>query len=808
MDGKQRHRRETRPLLTILLAIGIAVLASTWSSPVLAQPPGAAATTTPSQTLDASTVENFQRDGIKLNFEDVDIKTLGRIIGQITGRNIVIDQKVQGKVTLVSPNRLSPNEAWEMFVSALEAYGFGVEESDGVYHVSPIATVRQRGTRIFPNAGAKVLVAVIKISKVGSDQAVNALRPLLTPTGVISAIPNSNTVVVMDEAAVVRRMIALAKRIDIATDKASLRIYYPQRVRAADVLKNIESLFPDRNNLRITVHQPTNSLLVLGLPEQHRTIERMLSSLERRNQSEAEPRQFWVFYLQYASAEDTSKILAEMLGERQRLEQQQAQSGIPTAQSPGVTFPITNPQSSVIQPPAAGGSAFPGGNPAVPNSPADPTREYPNPQPTPFQQGAETRTSNTVFPVSPAQLPINQQGFASSKVSADVSNNALVFYMTASEYATVRRLVEQLDIPRKQVLVSAIVAEVSPKRLETAGIQWQATIEGAGIVGLGAGQSLAQLYQTLQAGNFVLGTIDPTTTSIEIGGSTVKFPNNYALLNFLTTTTDFNLLASPRLLTHNNKQADISVGRIVPFATGVKYDINGQPIVNFDYREVGLNLKLTPHISQGQNVRLEVHQDLQEVVDYIKTGSGATAVTVPVVSKREVNSEVSLGDGQTLIIGGLVQRNTLQTIRKVPILGDIPLIGDLLFSQKDRTVSKTTLFVFLTPHIVDSPQKAHEINNQYQQMYERAMRSEKKYNEDHEYHPTQEPRTSPKDPRVLPLPGPGPIPTPEVLPPAIPPMQGAPMVPNAPPGDSAPPPAPPSTPSGPSTPSTPGRAWY
>lgn len=797
MDGKKRHRRDTRPLLAILLALGLAVLASMGSLPVQAQPPSAAATTTPSQTLDASTVENFQRDGVKLNFEDVDIKTLGRIIGQITGRNIVIDQKVQGKVTLVSPNRLSPNEAWEMFVSALEAYGFGVEASDGVYHVAPIATVRQRGTRIYPNAGAKALVAVIKISKVGSDQAVNALRPLLTPTGVISAIPNTNTIVVMDEAPIVRRMIALAKRIDIATDKPSLRIYYPQRVRAADVLKNIESLFPDRNNLRITVHQPTNSLLVLGMAEQHRTIERMLASLERRNQSEAEPRQFWVFYLQYASAEDTSKILAEMLSERQRLEQQQAQSGIPTAAAPGVTFPLSNPQSSVIQPPSGGG--VPSGSQAVQSGPPDPTREYPNPQPTPFQQGAETRTSNTVFPVSPAQLPINQQGFASSKVSADVANNALVFYMTASEYATVRRLVEQIDIPRKQVLVSAIVAEVSPKRLEASGIQWQATIEGAGIVGLGAGASLEQLYQTLQTGNFVLGTIDPTTTSIDIGGRTVKFPNNYALLNFLTTTTDFNLLASPRLLTHNNKQADISVGQIVPFATGVKYDINGQPIVNFDYREVGLNLKLTPHISQGQNVRLEVHQDLQEVVDYIKTGSGATAVTVPVVSKREVNSEVSLGDGQTLIIGGLVQRNTLQSIRKVPILGDIPFIGDLLFRQKDRTVTKTTLFVFLTPHIVDSPQKARDINNQYQQMYERAMRGEKKYNEDFEYHPTQEPRVSPKNPQVQPLPGPGPIPTPEVLPPAIPPAQGAPMVPSAPPTDPAPAPAPPSMP---------GRAWY
>lgn len=785
MHGKRKAPRTTNPGLALALAVGFGALVMITTLPVQARP-GTTATTSPSQTLDQSTLDTFQHDGVKLNFEDIDVKTLARIIGQITGRSIVIDQKVQGKVTLVSPNRLSPSEAWEMFVSALEAYGFGVELVDGVHRVSPLANVKQRNTRLYSEGGGgRVLVAVIKMTKVGSEQAVNALRPLLTATGVISAVPNSNTVVVMDEASVVKRVMALARRIDVSTDKPSLRIYYPVRVRAADVSKNIESLFPDRAQLRLTVHQPTNSLLVVAVPEQHRTIERLLASLERRNQTEAEPHQFWVYYLQHAQADDTAKVLAEMLSERQRLEQQQAQSGIPTAGggSAGVTFPLSNPNPTTTAPPPS--SAMPPGSAAMPGQ-QDPSREFPNPQPSPIQQGAANRTSNIVYPTSQAQMPIGQQGFASAKVSADVSNNALVFYMTGSEYSTVRRLVEQLDIPRKQVLVSAIVAEVSPKNLESTGIQWQATIKGSGIVGFGAGQSIEQIYQTLQTGNFVIGTVDPTQTSINVGGTTVKFPNNYALLNFLTTTTDFNLLASPRLLTHNNKQADISVGKIVPFATGVKFDINGNPIVNFDYREVGLNLKLTPHISQGQNVRLEVHQDLQEVIDTIKTGTGASAVQVPVVSKREVNTEVSLGDGQTLVIGGLVQRTTLQTIRKIPILGDIPLLGDLLFKTKDRTVSKTTLFVFLTPHIVDSPQKAREINEQYQQMYERSMRNEKNYNESMEYVPAQSPRTSPKDPLAQPLPGPGPIPTPEALPPlsapgSLPPPPGNRMLPVAPP---------------------------
>ncbi|NDD29373.1 MAG: hypothetical protein EB084_14020, partial [Proteobacteria bacterium] len=322
MHGKRKAPRTTNPGLAIALAVGFGALVMITTLPVQARP-GTTATTSPSQTLDQSTLDTFQHDGVKLNFEDIDVKTLARIIGQITGRSIVIDQKVQGKVTLVSPNRLSPSEAWEMFVSALEAYGFGVELVDGVHRVSPLANVKQRNTRLYSEGGGgRVLVAVIKMTKVGSEQAVNALRPLLTATGVISAVPNSNTVVVMDEASVVKRVMALARRIDVSTDKPSLRIYYPVRVRAADVSKNIESLFPDRALLRLTVHQPTNSLLVVAVPEQHRTIERLLASLERRNQTEAEPHQFWVYYLQHAQADDTAKVLAEMLSERQRLEQQ------------------------------------------------------------------------------------------------------------------------------------------------------------------------------------------------------------------------------------------------------------------------------------------------------------------------------------------------------------------------------------------------------------------------------------------------------------------------------------------------------
>jgi len=312
-------------------------------------------------------------------------------------------------------------------------------------------------------------------------------------------------------------------------------------------------------------------------------------------------------------------------------------------------------------------------------------------------------------------------------------------------------------------LVGLVVAEVSPRRLSRSGINWQALTSKGVLAGFGAGQSVEALIASLQTGEFVMGSIDPKTTSVDIGGRTVLFPNNYVLSTFLQDNADFNLLASPRLLTHNNKAADISVGRVIPFATGVKFDINGQPIVTFDYREVGLDVKITPHISQGQVVRLEVHQGLQEVVDFFRTGTGATAVSVPIVSKREVNTQVSLGDGQTLVIGGLVQKKTIASVRKIPGLGDIPLLGPLLFSRQEKTQEKTTLLMFITPHIVDSPQKLKDITKQYEQLFQRSMKGDSQYLQERNYEPKKEAPQSVKDPAAMPIPGPSPAPVPMPL---------------------------------------------
>jgi general secretion pathway protein D len=209
-------------------------------------------------------------------------------------------------------------------------------------------------------------------------------------------------------------------------------------------------------------------------------------------------------------------------------------------------------------------------------------------------------------------------------------------------------------------------------------------------------------------------------TTINVSGRKIEYPNVFALISFLNEDNDFNLLSAPRVLTLDHKESKINVGSIVPFATGVKFDTNGQPIVTYDYKDVGLTLTVTPHVSQGKFVKMQVNQKIQDVTDYIQQKLGAVGYVVPVVSTREVDTNITVGDSQTIIIGGLVSKKTIDSIKKVPILGDIPIIGDA-FKNSSKQKDKTTLFIFLTPHIIESPDKLVELTEKYQHFVEEKV---------------------------------------------------------------------------------------
>ncbi len=257
-----------------------------------------------------------------------------------------------------------------------------------------------------------------------------------------------------------------------------------------------------------------------------------------------------------------------------------------------------------------------------------------------------------------------------------------------------------MDAERSQVQISAIVAEVSLKRAAELGIGWQALTSGGVIGSYKGGLTEEGLLNVLAGGNFVAGVVGGNTRTITVSNQSVDVPEFFAYLSALNSSNDFNLISAPRVLTQDNKKATINVGQVVPFATGGKLDAYGSPTVTFDYREVGIKLEVTPHMSRTGKIRMEVKQEIQEVTEYLDQEMAGVKFSAPVVSNRSVDTTVTIPDGKTLLIGGLISKRTSDQVKGVPILKDLPLLG-WLFRDKSTDDQKTSIFISLTPKIVD-----------------------------------------------------------------------------------------------------------
>ena len=276
--------------------------------------------------------------------------------------------------------------------------------------------------------------------------------------------------------------------------------------------------------------------------------------------------------------------------------------------------------------------------------------------------------------------------------------------------------------------------EASTKSLLDIGVRWQILGKRGGASFRGS--TLTDIYSSFVSGNFLMGVFSEAGKTISIGGTDLFFPDLVLLFSLLESGSGFNIVSNPKVLTLDNQPAVIKVGQVVPYAEGLKFDINGQPIITYDYKEVGLELNVTPRIS-GDNLRLTIDLTLQEIIDFVTNQIGATSYTVPVTSNREVNSDVVIENGQTVILGGLVSTKTLRTMEGIPGLWRIPIIGRL-FRRDVKQDDKTTLFIFITPYVVSSPEELSRITEEHRKLSEEIKRrleereKEKKEEEDEE----------------------------------------------------------------------------
>jgi general secretion pathway protein D len=654
--------------------------------PLWAQPPGPIP---PAQgpLLKSPHGKRVVNGPVRMNYENLDIRVLAKLVSELSGRNIVLDDRVQGKVTLLSSREMSGAEVYDVFMMALERYGYTVKAKNGYDLILPLADARRQAPFHAParGNGPQPVLGLILLKNADVNQLQAALRPLVSDQNLLQAYPNAKAIILVDKPLVVRKVAELARQMDQATPTSRVQVLpltYAESDKLAPVLQQVlvrSAPAPgDAPAPKVGSFAPANSIVIQGSDEQIATVQRMIKRLDqpRSAPDQIEKPQFYVHFLQYAKAEDTAKVLSNLLGDSQEAQRKQQSLDKGNLQDNAVVDLIKQQQSFPQLPDRYQGDDFL--NPA----------------------GSGDQTNQQI-------------AFISSKVAWDAETNSLVFFMSPSEYTKVEELLAEIDIPRKQVLVLGMVAEVSLSRLLQTGAQLQVAGSNGVLAAFNGGLTEEGLLSSLASGSFTVGTLGNNNfRTINVGGRDVRVPTFFFLLNSVTNTTDFNLISSPRILTSDHKEGIVEVGDVVPFATGARFDNFGQPLITYDYKKVGIKLTFTPHVSQSDTIRIDLDQEIQETTDFLRQNLGGFGYVIPLISNRSVKTQVTVKEGETLLIGGLISKRTLDVINKVPILGDIPFI-DNFFKETNKEERKTTLFIALTPYVIRHPDEIARLDRPY-----------------------------------------------------------------------------------------------
>jgi len=607
---------------------------------------------------------------LSMDFTDVDLPVLIKFMSEQTKRNFVFDERVQGKITIISPRRVTLDEAYDVFLLVLQAKGFTTVTQGNTTKIIAAREARQDPIRtgVSKETGlAEFITRLVPLQYLESAEVVPLVTPLVSKDGMVSAFGSSNTLLLIDSRANIDRIMAILAEVDSEGTPGVLRVYPLAYAIAADAAKTLTSIFvetgpaaaqsgrvrsrglsirPSRSiPVKILPDSRTNSLIVHAGQEMQDDMAELLKKIDIP--ASAGSGRINVYYLENADAEEVSKVLASLSKER---------TGAPT--------PV----------PAA-----------RPGAPA------------------------TVAGVVSAELE------GGVKVTADKATNALVIVASANDYETLLGVIRKLDIRRRQVFVEAMVMEIDIDKTLDVGVEWRGAAQVGGgqngaVIG-GANYGIQGGMNDLLAG-IAAGTplIFPGTGLVAggIGGSVTlpdgtKVPAIAAVLRASQGNNNLNILSSPHLLTQNNKEAEIIVAENIPFITSQSRDsTNLANVINsVERKDVGVTLRITPHIHESEFVSLDIYQEASALKQDALTLAQSASVG-PTWTKRSTKTTVLVKSGDTVIISGIIQDNFSKNVSKVPLLGDIPLLG-YLFRYTSEQKKKTNLLIMLTPHIIHEP---------------------------------------------------------------------------------------------------------
>ncbi|MDZ7893331.1 MAG: type II secretion system secretin GspD [Rhodoferax sp.] len=612
---------------------------------------------------------------ITLNFSNAEIEAVARTMAIMTGRNVVVDPRVKGTMTLVSDSPMSPARAYNHFLAVLRSMGYAVVQSDGLDKVVPEADAKLIGGGVSatengaPNTpGNQLVTQIIKLQFENANNLVAVLRPLINPNNPINVNPATNSLVITDYADNLRRLARIVAALDVpnATDVEIIPLKNASATDLAPlVLRLLESTAaspaggPETGFKTTVVAEARSNSLIVRAANQAR-LALAINLIDKLDQPVASVNgaagNIYVVYLKNANATQLATTLRAAM--------------------------------------SANGSS--GGGSAVAASPAP-------------ASGAGSST------LGAAQAPST-----GGQIQADPTTNSLIITASEPQYRQLRAVIDKLDARRAQVFVESLIAEVSADKAAEFGIQWQGALGNAGDSSIGvlgtnfgaAGNNIISL-----ATQGASGTVAPGKgLNVGVANKTNGIYVLGFLARFLEATGSGNVLSTPNLLTLDNEEAKIVIGQNVPFVTGQFTNTGANsgsvnPFQTIERKDVGLTLKVKPQISENGTVKLTIFQEVSSVL-----ASTVNAANGPTTNKRTIESNVLVEDGAVVVLGGLLQDEYAGSQERVPGLADVPFFGNL-FKSEARSRKKTNLMVFLRPVVVRDATATQALSNErYEQM--------------------------------------------------------------------------------------------
>ena len=600
---------------------------------------------------------------VTLNFTGAEIEAVARTLATLSGRNVVVDPRVKGTITLVTERPVPPAAAWNQFLATLRLQGFTVVESAGLYKVVPEADAKLQTDAVATATPAapsgQIVTQIFRLNYENANNLVPVLRPLISPNNTINVNPGNNSLVITDYADNLQRIGRIIAVMDVAnaTDVEVIRLKHAIATDLAPlVLRLIESgsAAPaagqgqaDTSFKTTLVAEPRSNTLVLRAanPARMALVKTLIERLDQPNGGAggtASPSgNIHVVYLKNADAVKLAATLRAALSGEVR---------------------------STTAPAATTGAGAP--------------------------PGAASTASSAA------------QSTTGGQIQADAATNSLIITAPEPQYRQLRAVIDQLDARRAQVFIESLIAEVNADKSAELSVQWQGPIgaPGSSVIGFlgtnffnsASGKNIVNMAQTIASGNGA----NPNQ-GVNVAAAR-KFGGVYVLgflANFLQTNADGNILSTPNLLTLDNEEAKIIIGKNIPIPTGSFTNTGGaggavNPFTTVERKDVGLTLRVKPQISENGTVKMVIYQEVSSI-----SPESLVSKDGPITNKRAIETSVLVEDGGIVVLGGLMEDTYSGNVDKVPVLGDVPYVGSL-FKNETRTRKKTNLMVFLRPIVL------------------------------------------------------------------------------------------------------------